>query len=457
MTTGPTPVAPQRLRLDTGAPVTLGRMLGKPAGEGTIFEVGSNPAWVAKIFHPTLSDLRTKLGKVSAMTQSAPPGATQPNGFVVLTWPLHTVADERGPIGYVMPRVDTATAVEIHTMSNPSDRLDPPPNAPQWIRSATWGHLLNVAANLCLAVEVVHRVDAVIGDFQERNILVANTTEVTLVDCDSMQFTDRSGQRFLCGVGRPEFTAPELAGVDLRVTPREKPSDLFALAVHIHLLLMAGNHPFMRGTWVGEGDQPDAMSLAKTAHWAGGPSSLLHTHPLAPLISFLPNDIQQLFGRAFTIGVHDPSARPTASEWRRALSGIRLTSCPRLAHEIPIGCAVCPWCSVDDERQARRLRSGATGPQRARTRPTTDPVPLAQGSSTGRVSTTGRVPQKQHENPFGVSTNVLVAAIAGVVLIVVALTIFIVWALLSGATTFGASPPGGSVAGWWSVHGNGIE
>lgn len=445
MTAGP---APRGLRLETGDPVTLGAMLGKPAGEGTIYEVASHPGWVAKVFHPTLTDLATKLGKVAAMTQSAPPGSTQPNGFVVLTWPLHTIGDGQVAVGYVMSRINTATAVEIHTMSNPSDRLDPPPNVPQWIKSATWGHLLNVAANLCLAVEVVHRVDAVIGDFQERNILVANTTEVTLVDCDSMQFTDRSGRRFLCGVGRPEFTAPELAGLDLRVVPREKPSDLFALAVHIHLLLMAGNHPFMRGVWVGEGEQPDAMTLAKTGHWAGGPSSLLQTHPLAPPVSFLPIEIQQLFGRAFTVGVHDPGARPTAAEWRRALSVIRLTTCPRMTHDVPAGCAACPWCAIDDERQARRLRSGATGPQRVRTQPR-GPVP-----TTGRVSTTGRVPQKQVHNPFGVSTNVLVGAIAGAVLVVVALTIFIVWALLSGASTFGALPAADLLR--WDVHGDGI-
>ncbi|WP_133692181.1 hypothetical protein [Mycobacterium sp. BK086] len=73
-------------------------------------------------------------------------------------------------------------------------------------------------------------------------------------------------------MGRPEFTAPELAGANLSVTPREKPSDLFALAVHIHLLSMAGNHPVLRGEWTGGGDQPDAMTLARSGHWAGAPA-----------------------------------------------------------------------------------------------------------------------------------------------------------------------------------------
>ncbi|MCG6336634.1 hypothetical protein K6U57_09170, partial [Vibrio alginolyticus] len=150
-----------------------------------------------------LSGLAAKLDKVAAMVQSAPPGAVQPDGFAVLTWPLQLLVDQRAPVGYVMQRIDTATSVELHTMSNPTDRANPRPTEPQWTRNATWGHLVNVAANLCLAVDVVHRVEAVIGDFQERNILVSDTTRVTLIDCDSMQFIDRSGRQFLCPVGRP--------------------------------------------------------------------------------------------------------------------------------------------------------------------------------------------------------------------------------------------------------------
>jgi len=204
-------------------------------------------------------------------------------------------------------------------------------------------------------VETVHHVDAVIGDFQERNILVNDTTRVTLVDCDSIQFTDRSGGTFLCAVGRPEFTAPELAGVDLAVTARQKPSDLFALAVHIHLLLMAGNHPFLRGDWTGGGQQPDAMSLAASGEWAGGPGSRLRTNPLAPPIDFLPPEIQQLFTRAFTDGARDPAARPSAATWRAALQRIQITTCVR-GHQIPVEADPCPWCVIDDERVNRKAQ-----------------------------------------------------------------------------------------------------
>ena len=430
--TGPGPVAPRDVQLATGAPLRLAPMLAK-AGEGVVYGVQSRPGLVAKVFHPDLKDLTDKLGKVSAMIGSPPPDRVQANGFVVLTWPTAMIFDAGRPIGYLMPRIDTATAVEIHTMSNPSHRADPLPNEPQWTRNATWGHLVNTAANLCLAVEVVHRVDAVIGDFQERNILVSDTTQVTLVDCDSMQFIDVSGHQFLCGVGRPEFTAPELAGVDLRVAARAKSSDLFALAIHIHQLLMAGNHPFMRGTWTGGGEQPDALPLARIGAWAGGPGSPLLTHPAAPPITFLPNEIQRLFIRAFSEGARNPSARPTAQEWRDALLRIQLTQCPRGLHQIPVTTAVCPWCAIDGGRAARQQQQVRAGAVRQLPAPATGPV------RTGvRAPTNSRVARKNSlYATLNKHSTIIIAGLITFVVVVVILTIFIVWALLSGTSTFG--------------------
>ena len=401
------------LRLGESTQVRLGAVLAR-AGEGTVKEVVGHPEWVAKVFHVDLKDRAAKCAKVVAMIESPPSGAVQSDGFVVLTWPLHVIDDGSGPMGYIMRRIDTTDAVEIHTVSNPSNRLKPLASAPQWTPHMTWLHLVNVAANLCLAVDVVHRVDAVIGDFQERNILVNDTTRVTLVDCDSMQFTDGSGRQFLCGVGRPEFTAPELAGVDLAGTARQKPSDLFALAVHIHLLLMAGNHPFLRGEWTGPGEQPDAMTLARAGQWAGGPGSPLRTHPLAPPVDFLPDNIQRLFVRAFTDGARDPSCRPSAAEWRAALVGLQVRTCVR-GHQIPVETAQCPWCRIDDERATRKTqRAPATQTQTVfnvaapHTRATTAATPGATAYPTSSRS----------------SRAVLVYWLVGILVAVVGLLVF---------------------------------
>ncbi len=420
------------LRLGDGVSVDLGPVLAR-AGEGTIYEVAGRADWVAKVFHAELKDLHVKRAKVAAMTAAPPAGAVQSDGFVVLTWPLHVIDDDQ--IGYIMPRVDTSNAVEIHTISNPSNRMNPLPSAPQWTKHATWQHLVNVAANLCLAVDTVHRVDAVIGDFQERNILVNDTTRVTLVDCDSMQFTGANGHQFLCGVGRPEFTAPELAGVDLSVTARDKPSDLFALAVHIHQLLMAGNHPFLRGDWTGPGEQPDALTLAASGHWAGGPDSLLHRNPLAPPIDFLPADLQRLFTRAFTDGAKDPTARPTAAEWREALITVDVSTCPR-RHQIPASTQHCPWCAIDDERATRRRRATATAPDQTIFRANAPEAPKV-------TSTAPRIPRPRSSDPavpVGPASRAPMYVLAGVIAAVVLIGIIIFAASQSGDTNTATTP-----------------
>lgn len=405
--------------MPSGEPIRLGAPLTGRTGEGVVYDVVGRQDLVAKVFHPDLSGLAAKLDKVAAMVQSAPPGAVQPDGFAVLTWPLQLLVDQRAPVGYVMQRIDTATSVELHTMSNPTDRANPRPTEPQWTRNATWGHLVNVAANLCLAVDVVHRVEAVIGDFQERNILVSDTTRVTLIDCDSMQFIDRSGRQFLCPVGRPEFTAPELVRLNLREHARQKPSDLFALAIHIHQLLLAGNHPFLRGEWIGTGEQADATALAIGGDWAGGPNSRLRTHRLAPPVTFLPLDIQHLFVRAFTTGAGDPDSRPTAGEWRTALTRMALTTCSYGAHQIPVGCVECPWCRIDDERanRPRQLPSG--------------PIPRVPSAASAKTD------DPEPETFLGLAPRTYLLGLAAVVVVVLALAVFIVWALLSGTATLG--------------------
>ena len=248
---------------------------------------------------------------------------------------------------------------------------------------------------------------------------MSDTTEVTLVDCDSMQFTDRSGRRFLCGVGRPEFTAPELVGADLRSHPREKASDLFALAAHIHQLLMAGNHPFLRGIWIGSGDHPDVLTLAKSGQWAGGPGSGLGIHPLAPPLSLLPAKIQHLFERAFTEGARDPSSRPTAWEWRDALLSIRIESCPGGSHQVPKGTAPCPWCVIDDERETRRLR-----------RQSKDAIGLRPQALSHRHAVTAK---PGLENSY----KLIIWSLVAFTVVVISLTVFIVWGILSGASPLG--------------------
>jgi eukaryotic-like serine/threonine-protein kinase len=145
-----------------------------------------------------------------------------------------------------------------------------------------------------------------------------------------------------------------------------------------------------------------------------------------------------MFVRAFTHGARDPSLRPTAAEWRAALSRIQLRSCERGTHQVPVSSMRCPWCTIDDEREMRkRQQAGSSAPTAARE--------VLQRNSIEPVLTAGS-PAVQKAEPIP-TTRVILVSLAGFVLIVAVLTTFIVWALLSGTSSFGVlAPPVSSVS-----------
>ena len=318
-------------RLGSGKSVELGRELAS-AGEGRVTDVVGHPALVAKIFHTDFvgvasqDDLRRKQAglarkrsKVAVMVKQKPVGWRDGRGHIVLAWPEDVVLEGSTVVGFVMPKIDLSDVLELHQVANPSDRADPMPNGPQWGRGVNFRHLSNIALNLAAAVETAHLGGAVIGDFNERNVLVKPTTLVTLVDCDSMQV--RSGSDvYLCEVGRPEFTAPELQGADPRKVVRTPASDLFALAVHIYMLLLDGAHPFQTGDWTGRGEEPSESEKIRRGYYAGGTRSPVKPMRTALPMTFLPPDILALFEKAFSAGVGNPTTRPSGADWRIALT-----------------------------------------------------------------------------------------------------------------------------------------
>ena len=335
-------------------------------GQGTIHVVLDAPERVLKRFHEAelarAADLEERL---RAMVAHRPAGWRETSGHEMLAWPSDVVLDGDRFVGHVMPRLRLAEVVELHVLANPSDRRHPHASTPGWVRGFTWRHLVQTGANLALATDVLHRSDYVVGDLNERNILVRSDTRVTLVDCDSMQVPNpRAGPPFLCGVGRAEFTAPELLDVDIRTTPRRASSDLFALAVHIFQLLMEGVHPF-DGVWLGEGEKPRRHQLARHGLFAYADGPLLRPRPTAMPFDLLPEEIRALFTRAFVLGAADPDVRPTGREWADALGrcAADLQTCPAGARHLhPPHHTTCPWCAQDRREEARRRALDAPPP-----------------------------------------------------------------------------------------------
>ena len=334
--------------ISDGTPLRIGSLLAR-GGQGEVFKVLAQAGVVFKRLHESeLTDDPTWSQRLQAMIANRPEGwQEKQSGHILLAWPTAVIFDKTRFTGFLMPAIDVANTVELHEVANPSDRRIPRPGK-TWTRNFTWKYLVMVGANLALATQALHRIGVVIGDFNERNILVWSDARVTLLDCDSMQIVDPvSGRRFLCSVGRPEFTAPELLGLDLNTHVRVTSSDLFALAIHIHQLLLEGAHPF-DGVWTGPGEKPRRHTLARDGTWVHGGNPLLVPPPSAVDIHLLPSSTISLFTRAFVDGAAHPAARPSAREWREELlnlSASLITCVADSAHAYPGEQRACPWCA----------------------------------------------------------------------------------------------------------------
>src|SRR3546814_5244737 len=60
--------------------------------------------------------------------------------------------------------------------------------------------------------------------------LVSPTATVALIDADSFQLT-HNGSQYLCAVGVPEYTPPELQGRSLKSIVRTQDHDAFGLEI----------------------------------------------------------------------------------------------------------------------------------------------------------------------------------------------------------------------------------
>lgn len=308
-------------------------------GEARIYVLPSDAALVAKIYKKPTTDHHKKL---EVMIANPPDNPTTNQNHVAIAWPkdilLETDATKRC-IGYVMPRIQKMQP--LMDFFNPSVRRK---NNPLF----NYRYLVSTARNLATAVRAIHRKGYVIGDINESNILVSQTTLVTLVDTDSFQVKDEAtGKIYRCPVGKPEYTPPELQNKDFGKEERSQEHDLFGLSVLIFSLLMEGTHPF-DAAYTGADNPPMREDRIANGHFVygkrPGPNK---PKPFAPPYEILPAEIRGLFLRCFDNGHKNPSARPTAKEWVSALTDMEasLATCTvNEQHRFSNHLNKCPWC-----------------------------------------------------------------------------------------------------------------
>lgn len=320
----------------TGRAYRIGEQL-DPAGHGVVHAVEPGSLeLVLKQYLPETLDRRRELeARIKAMIAHPLAYRTGRSDHVCCAWPEDAAYISGRFAGFVMPRVDTENGRTIRDAATSHD--------------TSWGDRVAIAENLAGVVALLHEGEVVIGEFRESNLLTWADRRVTLLGCDRMQVLDRgSGRRFPCLPRGDGSTPPELMHALLAGTLRTRSSDIFSLAVELHLLLL-GEHPF-RGEWNGPGCRPPENVLASDGLWLHAGDPRLAPAPDATPLAVLPQTLQRYFRAAFVDGARNPQQRPAAGEWLAALVCLRasLVACTREPDHVYRGdLSSCPWCAPD--------------------------------------------------------------------------------------------------------------
>src|SRR4051812_24366902 len=217
--------------LPGGRVITLDQPLGGGA-EGKIFRLAATPDLCAKIYPDRGRYTNDRPG---AMMTAAPSRWRGDHGeHMHLAWPREILEDRDGRIrGFLMPRVEGAPLTHLF---DPHKRLTA-------VDTPTWRIVVTVAARVARLLAMLHEAGVMMGDLSPTNLVLSRTGHVTLVDCDTVQFTDaKTSQVHRCTKLTPEYAAPELSSG--QVTELRPGQDDFGLAILVCQLLMEGEHPF---------------------------------------------------------------------------------------------------------------------------------------------------------------------------------------------------------------------
>ncbi len=318
---------------EKGQPIRLGRELGR-GGEGAVYDLPALGNFVAKLYHSPITSAKAE--KLNAIVRESSPELLK-----FAAWPTGTLHDGgRNTVGFIMPKI--VGYRDIHRLYGPSVRETEFPKA-------TWAFLIRAASNCATAFEVVHARQQVIGDVNERNVAVSLQALACLIDCDSFQIT--SGDRvYRCEVGVPTYTPPELQNQDFTLVTRTPNHDAFGLAILIFHLLFMGRHPFA-GRYLGPGDMPieKAISESRFAYAPWAAKHQMTPPPFTLRLGHLPDLISSMFEQAFDRKSIAPGSRPTAAQWRLALTDLEshLKTCTAdKSHEYFGRLTRCPWCEI---------------------------------------------------------------------------------------------------------------
>lgn len=312
-----------------GRELKLSNRVGK-GGEGEVFSLVDIPGHAVKRYFPQIAGDRES--KIRAMV-----GSRVSASATTVAFPEQVVTDGRGKfVGFMMRLVDKHK--EIHELQTPSSRQKHFPKA-------DYRFLVRVALNVARVFAQVHSTGCVVGDINQRGILVSQNATVALIDADSFQFV-YNGERHLCVVGVPEYTPPELQGRSLKEIVRTKDHDAFGLAVCIFQILCMDRHPFS-GRFKA-GDMPLEKAISEFRFAYSGRNTGMEPPPGSVKLSDFPPYLRMNFEDAFA--PDHVGKRPAPEMWVKSLEeleqSLRPCSKNRLHHFSRLA-QDCPWCRME--------------------------------------------------------------------------------------------------------------
>jgi DNA-binding helix-hairpin-helix protein with protein kinase domain len=322
---------PATVQTSLGRTFHLAKQIGQ-GGEGAIYETREQSDVALKLYWPNKAEGRRD--KISAMASAQ---WYKSNSFV--TFPIDILLSPTGVfLGFVMKRVGGSKPV--HLLFSPASRKIE-------FTAADYRFLVRAASNIARAVASVHALTCVIGDVNHSGFLVSDKATSTLIDCDSFQVI-AANQKFLCQVGTPEYTPPELQGARFDRVDRTPNHDNFGLAVLLFQILFMGRHPFS-GRYQGSGEMPleRAIGEYRFAYSAHTATTKMLPPPGTPLLTDFPQYIAQAFESAF--GRTGSNGRPSASQWVPLLESLEkeIIVCAADSTHHHVQGKPCPWCRME--------------------------------------------------------------------------------------------------------------
>ena len=320
----------KQVKID-GKLLDLGNRIGK-GGEGEVYSLQNDISLAVKIY--TTTDKSTREAKIASMVRQNLSKKT-----TLVAFPISLATSPDGSfVGFVMRLVSNHKP--LHELYSPGPRKVHFPHA-------DYRFLVRTAINIAKAVASVHQTGCVIGDINHSSMLISPEAMVALIDADSFQIAT-STERFLCKVGVPEYTPPELQGLNLGQVYRTQNHDAFGLAIVIFQLLFMGRHPFV-GT-IRKGEIPPLHENIK--HYKYVYTDTINVGMDQPPGTPDILDFSPILASAFDKAFLKPNSthRPTAQDWINILGRLEasLIKCDEnQLHYIPKEASECAWCEME--------------------------------------------------------------------------------------------------------------